>query len=96
MQLDGSAEMDFDAELGQHGGLGGEGAVGLLRGFGVGDVDVVCVMARHELVARDAVQQDVHDGPLRGDGLQAALGLGGGKFDGGGAADVCMQLAALG
>jgi len=71
-----------------------EGAVGLLRGLRVGDVYVVCGMARHELIARDAVQQDVHDGPLRRDGLQAALGLLGGKLDGGGEADVCVELAA--
>jgi len=85
--------MDFDAKLGHHCGLGGERAISLLGGVGVGDVDVVCGMARHELVARDAVQQDVHDGPLRRDRLQAALGLLGGKLDGGGAADVCVELA---
>ena len=58
-----------------HGGLGQQGCVGLLGALGVGHLDVVGLVPGHELVAGDAVGHGVHDRPLRGGRLPAALGL---------------------
>jgi hypothetical protein len=48
-------------------------------------------MPRHELVLRDAVQEDVHDRPLRRDLGPAAIGLRFRQRDGGGAAEVNLE-----
>ncbi len=52
-------------------------------------------MPGHKLIAGDAVQQGMHDRPLRGDRLQPARGLLRGQFDRGGPAQVDMQRTAF-
>ena len=70
-----AAQVHFEAQLGQHGGFDAAGAVGLLGVGRIDDLDVVRLVARHHLVARDAVEHGVHDGPLRGGLAPAAFGL---------------------
>ena len=53
---------------------------------------MVGTMPRHELVADNAMQNGMHDGPLRRGRLPAARGLFRRQFNRGGAADVHMQL----
>ena len=56
---------------------------------------MVGVVARHELIARDAMQDDVHDGPLRRGLPPAALGFFRGQLDDVAEADVDVQAAAF-
>ena len=53
------------------------------------------MMPGHELVAADTVQQHMHDGPLRSDGLPAPLGFFAWKRDRPGSAQVRLQRAAV-
>jgi len=55
LEVDVAAEVDGDAQGVEHGGLGAEGGDGVVRGGGVGDVEVVGAVAGHELIAGDAV-----------------------------------------
>ena len=91
----GAAEGDLEAELGGEGGFGVEGEVGFGGGVGVGDLDVVGLVAGHHLIAGNAVGDGVHDGPLGGRLLPAALGLGGGQGDDGGAAEVHLEFTSV-
>jgi len=43
----GATERDFEAELGREGRFGVNGKIGLLGGIGVGDVNVVGLVASH-------------------------------------------------
>src|ERR1039458_10712687 len=52
-------------------------------------------MTGHELILVDAMQQHVHDGPLRSDFLPAPVGLCFGQGDGRGASQVDVQAATL-
>src|SRR5580704_9302155 len=61
LQLD-SAQVNMYAQLREHRGLGRQSAVGSVLCRRIGDVHVVGMMPRHELVARDSMQDDVHDG----------------------------------
>ena len=68
-------KVDVDAQVRHHCCLGGQRLVGYLAGRSVGHIEMVRSMPGHELVARNAVQQGMHNGPLRGDGLQSSLRL---------------------
>ena len=59
------AKGDFQAQSVHGGGFGVEGALAAVGVGGVGDLDVVGLVAGHHLVARDALQDCVHDRPLR-------------------------------
>ena len=86
-----AAAVDLDAHCLSHGGFGGEGFVGGGGVGGVDDLDVVGLVLGHELVAGDVVEHGVHDGPLLCGGVPAALHLGVGEGDGGGAAEVHVE-----
>ncbi len=87
--------MHDDAEFGEERGLDEECLVGRPGVRRVGHVEVVRLVAGHELVAAHAVQHGVHDRP-RGRGRpRTALRFGGGQRDRRGAAQVDVQRAAL-
>lgn len=89
----GAAEEDFHAHfLGQF-GFGVEAVVGLLGAGGVGDVDVVGLVACHHLIAAHSVSHGVHDRPLWGGLVQTALCFFFRKRDDLGAAEVHLELA---
>jgi hypothetical protein len=67
--------MDIDAEFGEQPHLHHERPIGGVGVRGVGDVDVVGFVPGHELVAGDAAQDGVHDGPGRRGGLGSPLAL---------------------
>lgn len=54
----------MDTQFRHHRGLGRERLAGYLAGWSIGHVEVVCPMSGHKLVAGDAVEQSMHDGPL--------------------------------
>ncbi len=54
----------------------------------VNHLDVVCFVLRHELIAGDAMQHGVHDGPFLRRRFPPALSFFARQFDGGTAADI--------
>ncbi len=85
--------MRFEAEFGEGGGFDAGGAVGLFFVGAIDDLNVVGFVAGHHLVASDAFEHGVHDGPLRCGFLPAAIGFGFGQFHDFGDADVGLEFA---
>jgi hypothetical protein len=56
-------------------GFGEQGAVGFVGTVGVGDLDVVGLVAGHHLIAGDAVGDGVHDRPLRRGGVASGAAV---------------------
>ena len=75
----GPTECDVDAERPGRRGLRQRAAVGGRGVLRVGHLDVVGLVTRHHLVARDAIRHRVHDRPLRRGGIEAAPGFGCGQ-----------------
>ncbi|MFM1942847.1 MAG: hypothetical protein RI897_1829 [Verrucomicrobiota bacterium] len=88
----GAAEADFHAHGFGHGGFGEEAGIGAGGVVGVGDLDMVGLVAGHHLVSGDAVGDGVHDRPLGGGGLPAAFRFFAGEFDDFGASEVHVEL----
>ena len=59
-----AAEVDFEAEFREEGGFDAAGAFGLLFAGGIDDLDVIGFVPGHHLVAADAFEHGMHDGPL--------------------------------
>jgi hypothetical protein len=78
-------------KLVHRGGFDAGGTVGLFFVRGVNDLDVVGLMTRHHLIAGDAFEYGVHDGPLWCGFLPTTPGFGIGKFDDFSHANVAMQ-----
>lgn len=70
-----AAEVDFEAEFGEGGGLDAGGAVGLFLIRGVDDLNVIGLVAGHHLVAVHAIEDGVHDRPLNGGFVPASFGF---------------------
>ena len=87
--------MHLDAKRIEERRLDGEGAVGGACIGRVRDLNMVRLVARHQLVAADAVQHCVHDRPLRRRQLQPTLGLGGGQIGDVAATEVEVQRSTL-
>ena len=87
--------MNFDAQCLHHGNFYGQRVVGSLCRFGVCDLDVVGFVASHHLVAGDAIGDGVHNGPLRGGGLPAAVGFALWKFYDATATNIHVQFVIL-
>src|ERR1700733_10319384 len=75
------AEVHADAEGVEHGGLYGERLRGARLVGSVGDVDVIGAMARHEGIARDAIEGGADQRPLQGGLLPPTFCLFGRKRD---------------
>jgi len=92
-QFNRTAEMNFQPKLGEHGGFDATGTVGLFLVGRVNNLDVVGLMSRHHLVARNALQDSVHDRPL-GRGLTPpTLGLLGWELHHLGYAQITVKLS---
>ena len=89
-----AAEIYFDAEGGGHRGFREQTFVGGLGVGGIDALDVIGLMLGHHLIARDAVGDGVHDGPLLGGGFPASVGFFAWKFDDFGAAQIHVQRTA--
>src|SRR6266404_4569337 len=64
-EIDVSAEVNLETEFGEHRGFDTARAMGLLFIRSINDLDVIRLMPRHHLVASDAVEDRVHNRPLR-------------------------------
>ncbi len=84
----------MEAEFLHGGGFCGEAFEGGVFGGGVDDLDVVAFVFGHHLVAGDAGEDGVHDGPLAGGEIPAVLGFGLGELDG--LADAGVEFKAAG
>jgi hypothetical protein len=87
--------VDLDAEGVEHGGFGVEGDVGAGGVWGICDVDMVGAVAAHELVAGDAVEDGMDDGPLVGGRTPAAFGFIRGKAHDGAETEVNLKCTGL-
>src|SRR5690242_11765130 len=83
-----SAKRYFNSHRLGHRRLGQQGSICCLGAVGIRDLDVIGFVAGHHLVARDAVGDGVHDRPLRGGCIPAALRFGHRKLYHAGAAKV--------
>ena len=92
-EFDVPAEVHRQAELTEQGRLRHQGLVGGRGIRSVDHIDVVGLVAGHELVTADAVQNGVHDRPLRRGRVESSLGLLGRQLERGATADVDVQRA---
>lgn len=70
-----AAKVNLNAHAGKHGSFSGKRLVGAFRVWRISDLDMVGLVARHHLIARDAMKHSVHDGPLGRGHLPTSLGL---------------------
>src|SRR5205814_965323 len=64
-QLNISAEMNLQTKFGEHRSFDAASAMRLLRVGSVHDLDVIRFMASHHLIARNPMEDGMHDRPLR-------------------------------
>ena len=88
-----AAEMHFEAEFGHHRCFDTAGAVSLFFIWDIDYLDMIRFVTSHHLVAADAVENRVHDGPLRRGLAPAAFSLFLRKLHDFGHAQIAMQLA---
>src|SRR4029077_5050316 len=69
------AQVDLEPEFRKHGGFDAAAAVGLFAVGRIDDLDVVGLVPSHHLVAADAVEDRVHDRPLRSSLAPPTLGF---------------------
>ena len=86
-----TAQRDFHTKriCGNRFGLNSEDGIGC--GVSVGNLNVVSLMPRHQLVTAHTAENRMHDRPLRRGGLPTPLGFLGGQIDRSGASDVYVQ-----
>src|SRR5579864_9540119 len=88
-----SAHADFEPELAKRSGLRGQRIVRIGVARRISYLDVVGLVARHHLIARDAIGDGVHNGPLRSGHPPAAFGLFRRKVAHHGAAEIGLETA---
>src|ERR1043166_636272 len=64
--------MHVQSEFGEHGGFDAAGAMCLAKTGRIDNLDVIGFVARHHLIAGNAIEHGVHDGPL-GRGFSPAM-----------------------